>query len=138
MLTRILFAILIISSVRGYSQKKAAHKVNAIGISVPVIWNKSEATFYRLGSAMFPSGNATSYGINVNYLRTLYRGIYGIVGIGYFRQAFEIVRPFDYDSPNNFGYGTKSYKYDNVQLLLGVGYKLPVSKTFFLKIRIVI
>ena len=32
-----------------------------------------------------------------------------------------------------FGFSTKSYKYDNTQLYLGLGYKLLVSKTLYLK-----
>lgn len=106
----------------------------SIGISIPVIWNNSEATFYRLGSPMFPHGNAISYGVNTNYSRTIYKSIYGIVGFGYFKQTFGIIRPFNYDSPIQFGWATNSYSYDNVQLYGGVGYKRAVTRTISINV----
>lgn len=59
---------------------------SSIGISIPVIWNNSEATYYQLGSPKYPRGKATSYGLNVDYSHPLYKGIYGKLGVGYFKQ----------------------------------------------------
>jgi len=117
---------------KGYSQVKQS-KLKMISISIPVIWNNSEATFYRLGSPMYPSGKAISYGININHSRIIYKNLYGIIGIGYFKQKFGIKRPFKYDSPLAFLFFTDSYKYDNAQFYGGVGYKLDISKVFALK-----
>lgn len=113
-------------SLRGVAQINDLN--NSIGISIPVIWNNSEATYYRLGSPKYPSGNGLSYGLNVNYSFFFYKGIYAKIGAGYFRQTFGIIRPFFYASPIQFGWATNSYSYDNVQLFGGIGYKEAVSK----------
>ena len=62
---------LLFFSVVGYAQVKKRLD-NTIGISIPVIWNNSEATFYRPGSPIYPIGKSISYSININYSRTLY------------------------------------------------------------------
>lgn len=111
-----------------YSQGKN-EKLSTVGISIPLIWNNSEAIFYRLGSPMYPSGKAISYGININYSRTIYKNLYGIIGVGYFKQKFGIIRPFNYDSPDRFGFATDSYSYYNAHLFGGLGYKLTAGKT---------
>lgn len=103
-----------------------------IGISIPVIWNNAEATYYQLGSPKYPSGKATSYGINVNFNWPLYKGIYGKIGIGYFKQNFGIKRPFLYESPVYLLYSTDSYHYDNAQIYGGIGYKWNISNFTFL------
>jgi len=121
-----LFMLSLIVSISAISQTKNTKE--SIGISIPVIWNNSEATFYRLGSPMYPHGNAISYGINTNYSRALYKSIYGIIGFGYFKQTFGIIRPFKYDSPIQLGWATNSYSYDNAQLYGGIGYKRSLSK----------
>lgn len=111
------------------SSQTEKHKIKSIGISIPVVWNNSEATYYRLGSPMYPSGKAISYGININHCRTIYKNLFGIVGIGYFKQSFGIIRPFNYDSPNSFGYATDSYSYYNAHLYGGFGYKSTLGRS---------
>ena len=69
-----------------------------------------------------------SYGLNIDYSQPLYKGFYGKLGVGYFRQTFGIIRPFFYASPIQFGWATNSYSHDNVQLFGGIGYKEAVSK----------
>ncbi len=130
------FQIILLSciTIAVYPQHKS-EKLKTIGVSIPVIWNNSEATFYRLGSRYTPSGKAVSYGVNINHTRTLYKNLYGVVGVGYFKQVFGIIRPFDYDSPNNFGYSTETYNYDNIQFYGGLGYKLRVAKLYHLNVN---
>lgn len=113
-----------------YSQIKN-EKFRTIGISIPMILNSSEAKFFRLGSLIYTSGKALSYGININHSRALSKNFYVIVGVGYFKQRFYLTRPFNYFSPIQFGWPTKSYEYDNVHLYAGLGYKVPVSKKIF-------
>ena len=122
------FIFLIALPVKGYPQTNK-DKLNAIGISIPIIWNNSEATYYQSGSPTYTSGKAISYGINMNHSRTIYKKLYVIIGVGYFKQTFGIIRPFDYDSPNKFGYATDSYSYYNTHLYGGLGYKLTAGKT---------
>ena len=107
-------------------------KTRSIGISIPVIWNNSEATYYRLGSPDYPSGNSVSYGLNINYSQSFYKGIYGKIGVGYFKQTFGIIRPFNYSSPIQILYSTNPYHYDNVHLYGGIGYKRAVSKVILI------
>lgn len=114
-------------SIASYSQAQN-EKSGAIGISIPIIWNNSEATFYSLGNRKTPSGKATSYGLNINYYRQVYKKIYGRIGIGYFKQSFNIVRPFEFDDPTNLLFATKSYNYKSFHWLIGIGYKLIISK----------
>ncbi len=128
-----LFAIsLLLLSVKIFPQENIS-KVNSIGVSIPLILNNSEATFYRLGYPIYPTGKAISYGININYSRTIYKKIYGVVGVGYFKQAFKIIRPFNYDSPFALGYSTESYNYSNIQLYGGLGYRKELNKKISLK-----
>ncbi len=108
----------------------------SIGVSIPVIWNNSEATFYRLGNPMYPSGKAFSYGINTNYSRTLYKSIYGIVGIGYFKQQFKILRPFDFTQLTRLLYSTESYNYSSVQSFIGIGYIKKINKNDLIKVDV--
>lgn len=133
MIKQFLPLFLLILPFTNYAQVKDSSYNRSIGISIPVIWNNSEATFYRLGSPMYPSGKATSYGININYSRTIFKNAYVIVGAGYFKQKFGIIRPFTYNSPVQFGWVTDSYNYDNIHLCGGLGYNLEISKVFSIK-----
>lgn len=121
----------LIFSLDSFSQLKNIKK--DLGISIPVIWNNSEATYYQLGSAKHPSGNALSYGLNINYSQSFYKGIYVKIGVGYFNQCFHIKRPFNYyPNPGQILYSTQSYNYSNVQLMVGIGYCKKVSENLIL------
>lgn len=108
---------------------------NRVCLSVPVIRNHSEATFYRLGNPERPSGKAMSYGINLNYSRQFDKNIYAIVGMGYFRQKFQIIRPLNYQDPRGYQilYGTRWYHYDNMHLFSGLGYRKALGRDIWLK-----
>jgi hypothetical protein len=129
MLKQFLFIFLLLLSLKSYSQVKK-DKINAIGISIPVIWNNSEGTFYSLGNRREPTGKGTSYGININHSRTIYKKLFGVAGIGYFKQAFGISRPFEFNDRRDLLFYTKFYKYDNIQLLAGLGFGKNIKSNF--------
>lgn len=114
-------------------------KLKSIGVSIPIIWNNSEATYYALGSKKTPNGKAVSYGININHSRTVYKNLYVIVGVGYFKQAFGIRRPFDYTPPDGTKplVSTKNYSYSSLHLLLGIGYNKKITTQSSLSGKIV-
>src|SRR5687768_5637076 len=98
-----LFAFLMIAAFDGFCQKE---KLNNLVISIPVIFNGSEARFYMLGREQSPTGNGISYGVNLSYERSVQQNIYAMIGIGYFRQSFGIMRPFDFRGPTQALYHT--------------------------------
>jgi len=130
--------LLLAVTVAGYSQNEK-YKFKTIGLSVPIIWNNSEATYYALGNAKYPSGERTSYGVNLNYSGTVYKNLFGIVGIGYFKQAFGIQRPFEYIAPDGSKplVYTSHYAYHNVHFLVGVGYKKALNETLSLNGQVI-
>lgn len=117
---------------RAFNQKKAS-QVHHLGLSLPMIWNNSSAVFYQIGRKE-PEGSALSYGINLNYSRTIHRNLFGTLGIGYFKQVFGIRRPFDYDTggPQPLIY-SKSYAYHSFHFLAGLGYQQNLGEKFALK-----
>lgn len=134
---QILLAVLSIFYLQVYCQTEK-RKINSIGVSIPIIWNNSEAVYYILGNLRTPSGKSISNGININYSRTIYKNFYSIVGVGLFRQRFKIARPFEFETLLRFGFFTQKYSYDNLQLYGGVGYKQPLGKSLFLNGAIII
>jgi hypothetical protein len=104
-----------------------------ISINLPIIYNHSEASFYVLGVPRYPHGQATSYGLGIDYSRGIFNNFYGIVGTGYFKQIFGIRRPFYFSSPTEPVFSTQSYKYDNLQLHAGIGYRKQIRNNVFLR-----
>lgn len=104
--------------------------LNSISVSVPIIWNNSYGVFYALGTRKEPEGKNKSMGVNINYNRTIYKNIFGIVGIGYLKQNFKIERPFEFDSPTNLLYSSQSYSYSSVQFDLGLGILINLNSKF--------
>lgn len=129
-----LIILLLTLSVKGYMQI-SQDKLNTIGVSVPVIWNKSEGTYYALGNRKTPQGNAVSYGLNINWSRTIYKNIFGVAGIGHFRQAFGIERPFNYVTPDSSKpiVTSKKYFYSTIQFNVGIGYQKSLTDALLLK-----
>lgn len=111
-------------SLMSFSQKKN-HMKDAIGISIPLIQNNSNGIFYSLGNKREPEGKAISYGISLNYSRQVYKGIFATAGVGYFKQSFNIIRPFEFDGDTvtNLLYATKKYSYHCIALNAGLGYR---------------
>ncbi len=108
---------------------------NQISISTPLIWNHSNGVYYTLGNRREPDGKAISYGINSRYSRIISHGIFATAGVGYFRQNFNIQRPFDYVTPDGSEplIRTESYSYSNFNMLAGVGYQKKLSKEVIVK-----
>jgi len=106
-----------------FSQNKDAKK-NTIGVSVPMNWNNSNGVYYSLGNRQEPKGKAVSYGIGINYSSLLYKNWFATLGVGYFKQTFNIIRPFyfDGDTVTNLLYSTKKYNYHSLTLIAGLGY----------------
>jgi len=121
--------LVLVSYFNSYAQSKVEYS-NSIGISIPVIFNNSNGIYYSGGNRKEPTGKATSYGINCNFQRSVYKKIFLIAGAGYFRQSFHIVRPFSFDGDpgTNLLYSTKRYFYDNTHWLIGIGYYLNLNK----------
>ena len=107
---------------------------NSIAISLPIIWNNSYGVFYELGTRKEPAGKSKSMGVNINYNRTVYKNVFGIVGVGFFKQSFGIKRPFEFVSPNGTRplVQTESYEYNNLHYYVGFGYKMKLKKEFAL------
>jgi hypothetical protein len=121
--------ILLFSTTLGINAQTKS--VNTIGISVPIIWNNSEGVYYGLGTRREPEGKSKSIGLNINYNRTIYKNIFGIIGIGYFKQNFKIARPFNFDDPaTNLLYSTQSYSYSSLQFDIGLGGIINLNSKF--------
>lgn len=121
--------ILIFSHNELYAQEKTNLNKNKLGISFPFIWNNSNGVYYALGSRKEPEGKAASYGANINYTHYLQKNIFFTGGIGIFRQRFNIQRPFQYDAGGREPVVvTDKYSYQNLHLLIGLGYQKMVSE----------
>lgn len=102
---------------------------------IPMLWNSSNGVYYGLGRRKEPSGEALSYGINLQYSKSIYKNIFGTVGIGYFNQVFGIKRPIDYRMPNipDILIFSKFYAYNSFHFFAGLGYKQSLGQKFALK-----
>ena len=123
MIKRFWLFLFICTTISSYSQEKT--NSNKLGFSIPIIWNNSNGVYYSLGSRREPSGNAISYGSNINYSHFVYKNMFVIGGLGYYKQQFKIQRPFAYRAPNGSEplVYTEKYSYHNIHLLIGVGYQ---------------
>jgi hypothetical protein len=116
--------LLILLSNFCFSQNKNVKK-NTIGVSIPLLLNNSNGVYYSLGNRQEPKGKAISYGANINYSHFFYKNLFIIGGGGYYKQRFNIQRPFQYRTPDGSEplISTKKYSYQNIHLLIGVGYQ---------------
>lgn len=115
----------------GYGQNKNELK-NTVGLSVPVIFNNSNGVFYSLSNRKKPTGKAISYGVSVTYSKSLYQNWFFNIGVGYFKQSFNIIRPFNFDGDTvtNLLYSTKNYSYHCFQFQAGIGYGYKLNERF--------
>lgn len=127
--TFILFVFLGCIQTQSFAQQNAEFD-NQLGISIPLIWSRSNATFFSLGSPKYPSATDMNYGIDVNYSKVIYHGLFGIIGLGYFNHSFSIKRPFHYVTPDNTKplVSTKYYEYQSIYWSAGLGYKNNLTK----------
>jgi hypothetical protein len=108
-------------------ESKAQSK-NSFDISVPIIFNYSKAPQPFLSSRVEIDGSAISYGLNLNYTRIVGSSFFIKGGIGLFKQIFGVNRPVDFMTANALLRYTKTYSYNCVQYLIGVGYYKNLSK----------
>lgn len=92
-----------------------------IGISIPVIYNSSQAVYYQTGNRNTSTGNAISTGINLIYFKPVLNHVFLNGGIGYFVQNFKIERPFNFEDPTALLFRTKDYSYESLNFKLGIG-----------------
>jgi hypothetical protein len=99
-------------------------------VSMPVIFNNSNGVFYSLGNRRESSGKAVSFGLGVNYSRYLSKNFFLKGGIGYFKQSFNIIRPFEFngDTISNLLYSTKKYQYHCIGINAALGYSHDLNK----------
>jgi len=128
MIKRFFLLLFLSSSIKLYSQDK--NSSNKLGFLIPIVWNNSNGVYYSLGRRKEPSGNAASYGININYSHFVYKNFFVIGGVGYYRQRFNIQRPFQYRTPDGSEplVSTTNYSYHNIHFLLGVGYQKNINE----------
>jgi len=111
---------------------------SSLSLSAPVIWSKVKvkdnwtpptAPNYK----EYIEGSASGYGINLNY--SFHPGFiikdkhFSVnVGGGYFKQRFDIRRPFNYDTQLQPIYYTDNYSYHSWQWTGGLTYSYPLNK----------
>ena len=113
----------------------------SISVSSPFIWSKVEVPNNWSPSTAINrknefNGTALAYGLNLKYSFTakktfLGRPIQFIMGTGYFKQQFNIRRPFDFSSPLEPVFYTGSYAYHCVETLVGATYNYPLNNNYF-------
>ncbi|AHM60783.1 hypothetical protein D770_12645 [Flammeovirgaceae bacterium 311] len=129
------FILLILSYSAVYGQKN-------ISISTPVIWstfqvpnNWSPPTAVHRQNEF--NGTAAGHGVNITYsfkapILIKSEHLQFVIGGGYFKQRFDIIRPFDYVSILLPIFYTHHYSYYSLQGILGVTYNHSIGKNWFL------
>jgi hypothetical protein len=115
---------------------------NGFTLSVPVIYSKVEvANNWSPPTAVNRQnefdGTSLGHGVNLNYsFRVPFiiknKRILFNIGLGYFKQKFDLQRPFDYVSPLEPIYYTDHYSYNCWQGSVGVTYSYPVNNKYSL------
>ena len=114
-------------------------KINEVGVATTIIWNKTTIfNSYSGARAKDITGEAVSSGLNLNYSRTIYKNLFGRIGVGIFKQKFGIVRPFDFDetggTSTNILYSTKYYSYSNFNYFGSLGYNWDLKKHYAVRL----
>ncbi|MET0635304.1 MAG: hypothetical protein ABWZ25_04715 [Chitinophagaceae bacterium] len=107
-------------------------KISEFGISQLFLWNKT-AIFdaYSGARSSRKTGQAWSYGTNINYSHSFYKNVYANIGLGYFHQRFGIHRGFDFEEPTTatgLFYNTDNYSYKTLQYFGGLGYSKRIAR----------
>ena len=117
---------------------RLANAQSSLSISAPTIWSNIKvkdnwtpptAPHYK----KYRGGSAFGYGVNLNYsfqpkfiIKDKHFSIN--VGAGYFKQRFDIRRPFNYNSGIYIIYRTDNYSYHCWQWAGGLTYSYPINK----------
>lgn len=114
----------------------------SISLSTPAIWSTFQVpNNYDPPTAVHRTshfdGTAAGHGLNLTYsfkapILIKSEHLQFNIGGGYFKQRFDIIRPFDYVSPLYPAYYTHHYSYYNLQGILGVTYNHSIGKNWFL------
>ena len=108
---------------------------HSIRLSVPTIWNVSEASYYTLGQRRVRVGEAVSPGLNIAYSRSLLGKFHTVLGIGLLKQTFRIRRPANIEAPIQPMFHTKKYFYHNIHVFAGANYRARINAQAFLIIE---
>lgn len=154
---KILFALVLVASKLGSlgqntlpNSSVLKDKKNEISVSVSFLWSKYEVTnLYGIyGADKQSNGESWSNGVNATYSRRIFKGLFVLGGIGFFKQNFDFSksripggggfrtsnsRPFDYSSLTQPLFTTNSYNYQNWHFILGMGYNYPISAKWDIK-----
>lgn len=96
-------------------------------ISTPFVWNKYEIT-NLIGSTKLMDGSGWSNGINLTFSKPVRKDFLLCGGVGFYKQNFDLHRPFDYPSPTYPLFTTRMYSYQNVQWIIGGAYRIKLGK----------
>ena len=134
-MVKVYLASLILLSLTTYSQSRFTLSMPLIYSKVEVANNWSPPTAVNRKNQF--DGTALGYGVNLNYsFRPTFiiknQWIFLNVGMGYFKQGFDLERPFDYVSPLQPIFYTDYYSYHCLQWSVGVSYKYSFNPNYFL------
>jgi len=112
---------------------------NGLTLSFPVIYSNVEIRDNWTpptavgGYKEYLEGSAVGYGANLNYsfqprFFIKDKHFFVNIGIGYFKQRFDVKRPFDYNTQVQPIYYTDYYSYHNWQWIVGLMYNYPFKK----------
>jgi hypothetical protein len=131
-----------IYSVSLYLISLATYGQSSFSLSVPIIFSIVEAPnnwnpSTTINRQNLFKGQAIGSGVNLSYsfLPTFIiknKKISINLGVGYFKQRFDLERPFDYVSPAQPIFYTNYYSYSCLQYSAGVSYKYSLSQRYFL------
>jgi hypothetical protein len=130
-----IYAVCTLVSFNSYGQ-------SSLSVSFPMIWSDVKvkdnwtpptAPNYK----EYREGSAFGYGINLSY--SIQPGFiiknkqFSInIGAGYFKQRFDVVRPFNYNSPLYLIFYTDHYSYHSLMGALGLKYHRAIGKKYLL------
>lgn len=132
-------ATLLLSTVV-YGQRNSSLELDLVGR-----YDKHADYTTRFGDRSYTNDTklwGKSFGVNVNFVRSLHKHLTGKVGIGYYSLGIDKIRqttPFNiiatgrninYRHPSGILplFSTKKYHYDNLSFTLGLAYEKPIAK----------
>ncbi len=120
----------------------AQSRESSLSVSFPTIWSNVKVMDNwtpptALNYKEYLDGSAFGYGVNINYtfqprLVIKDKHFFVNIGTGYFNQRFDVSRPFNYNSFLFIPYYTDHYAYQCLNFSVGLTYKYPLGKKYFL------
>jgi hypothetical protein len=132
---RFIFVLNCMTSLYAFGQNSFTLTIPVIYSNVEVANNWSPPTAVNRQNQF--DGKSIGCGVNLNYsFRAPFivknKSILFNIGLGYFKQKFDLQRPFDYVSPQEPIYYTDHYSYNCWQGSVGVTYSYPVNNKYSL------